>query len=68
MSIFYINELRNHLIGQDFETPLEYMRDIDIVRDICLFAGAAIIAIHNHMLRVRYTEQYKYVVTSEGFT
>ena len=33
MNFFYCNELRSHLIGQEFETPKETMADVDVVRD-----------------------------------
>ena len=43
MNIFYNNELRGHLIGQDFEVPPETLKDVDIIGDIftCTMQTAA---------------------------
>ena len=39
MSIAYNNELRSHLIGQEFEEPLETMDDVDLARDMFITSG-----------------------------
>ena len=42
MNIAYNNELRTYLIGQDFETPLETLEELDVVRDVFLFQGVCV--------------------------
>ena len=40
MNLFYNNELRTHLIGQEFETPLQTLEDVDFARNTFIIIGA----------------------------